>query len=249
MVFVRLLQRLGIDRDTDLVVLHFNLSRWVVAKMREMGMTPVEVPPLVPMKNRYYRHCLTKLRIFQLVQYERVVYVDADSIPLRSLNDLILLPLQGPIAAPTAYWLPQPFWTSALMVVRPSMENWRRIIRHFDRAAKTSMYDMDILNAEFRLEIQSLRSGIFSLDSEWEHIDRPNFFGNPKEAYDNVSVVHFSSIGKPWSYSTRRVSRYRPSAHPIFLEMWDTWRSTRKEICHGFVVRDLMERCRSALQR
>ena len=249
LVFVQLLKRLGIDGNTDLVVIHLPLEEWVLSKMRAMGIATVEVPPLFPMKNRYYRHCLTKLRIFQLLQYERVVYVDADSIPLKDLNHLMLMPLDGPIAAPTAYWLPQPYWTSALVVVRPSIETWQRVSRQFERAVKTSVYDMEIVNEEFGAEIETVPAGVFLLNSEWEHADRKKIFADPNDAYFKASVVHFTSLAKPWSHSTRRVTRLRPDAHPIFFELWEKWRRTRDEVCRGFLVRDFIARRRSELRR
>jgi len=102
---------------------------------------------------------------------------------------------------------------------------------------------MEIINQEFGREIQTLPSGIFSLDSKWEDINRVNFFGEPNEAYTKVSVVHFTSLEKLWSYSTNRVSRIRPNAHPIFYELWETWRRTRMEICRSFFVKDYLARC------
>jgi hypothetical protein len=37
----------------------------------------------------------------------------------------------------------------------------------------------------------------------------------------------------------RRVRRLRPSAHPLFYEIWDTWRATRDEL---FAGRPFLER-------
>ncbi len=142
LVFVRLLQRLGTRRGTDLIVLHLPLEPWVLEKMRAMGMMTVGVPALPLMKRRYYRHCLTKLRIFQLVQYERVVYLDADAIPLKSLDDLLMFPFDGPITAPPAYWRRQPYWTTTLLVVRPPIANWSCVSSHFKDAVQTSVYDV-----------------------------------------------------------------------------------------------------------
>ena len=229
LVFVHLLRRLGLREDTDLVVLHLPLSRPILAKMRESGMVTVPVPEHPRVKHRYYRHCLAKLRIFQL-EYERVVFVDADAVPLKGLHGLFDLPFEGPVAAPAAYWLPQPFWTSALMVVRPSADNWERVSRHFASASDQKLYDMDIVNLEFGSEIHTLPAEMFCLNSEWEDINRPKFFADLDDTYAKASVVHFSALGKPWSYSTSRVRRLRPHAHPAFYELWENWRRARDEI-------------------
>lgn len=230
MVFVHLLRRLGIRSDIDLVVLHLPLPRRLVAKMREMGMLTALVPELRFIHHRYYRHCLIKLRIFQLVEFERVVYVDADALPLKKLDGLLTMSFEGPVAAPAAYWLPQPFWTSALLVVRPSMASWERVSRHFASASRNNLFDMDIMNSEFGAEIHTLPAGVFCLNSEWENLNQPGFFGDFADTYSRASVVHFSALGKPWRYSLAGVRRKRPRAHPIFYELWETWRNARDEI-------------------
>ncbi len=230
LVFVRLLRRLGIRGDVDLLLLHFPLPAQLVTKVREAGIVPVLVPDLPYIDYPYFRDCLVKLRIFQLIEYDRIVYADADAMPLKSLDDLLVLPFDGPIAAPRAYWLPQTFWTSALLVVRPSAAHWARVSRRFRSASENGVYDMEILNSEFCSEICTLPDGIFCLNSEWEEADRPGFFGDFAETRSRVSVVHFTALGKPWLYPSEVVRRLRPKAHPIFYELWETWRKTRDEL-------------------
>ena len=229
-VFVRLLRQFGVREDADLILLHLPLSRRVISKVHELGIVTVLVPELRYVSNRYYRHCLIKLRIFQLVGFERVIFVDADSIPLRSLDSLFMIPSDEPVAAPAAYWLPQPYWTSALLIVRPSETNWLRVSQHFTSASDKGHYDMDIVNAEFGSEIHTLPAAVFCLNSEWEDVNRPGFFGDFSDTYSRFSVVHFTALGKPWSYSTKAVRRLRPNAHPIYYELWETWRKTRDDI-------------------
>ncbi len=106
LVFFRLLRRLGIRGDADVVVLHLSLPPHLVSLMREMGMVTVLFPELTYIDYPYFRDCLNKLRIFQLIEYDRVKFVDSDAIPLKSLDTLLDLPFDGPVAAPSAYWLP-----------------------------------------------------------------------------------------------------------------------------------------------
>lgn len=231
MVFVHLLRQLGMRPDADVIVLHRPLAAWITDKLNEMGITTRLVEPVRKLIHRYYRHCLVKLRIFELTEYERVLYVDADAIPLNSLDYLLSQPITAPVAAPRAYWLRQPQWTSALLVAQPSMANWNRVKRHFGSAARRwSVFDMQILNREFAHEIQSLPPTAFCLNSEWEDARRPGYFADPAKAYASVSVVHFTALGKPWIYSTAEARRRRPNANPLFYEMWEKWRATRHMI-------------------
>ena len=156
LVFVRLLRGLGIPGGTDVVVLHLPLSEYLLARMHSMQIVTRLVPAPRFVRDRYCRHCLVKLRVFGLTEYDQVVYVDADAIPLRPLEHLFEIALAERLAAPSAYWLPQPFWASYLLVVRPSAELWSRVQRHLASASERPLHDMDIVNIEFGREIHTL---------------------------------------------------------------------------------------------
>jgi alpha-N-acetylglucosamine transferase len=231
LVFVRRLRQLGLAADADVLVLHLPLSPPVVARMDELGIQRREVTGF-RQRGGYFKDSLVKLRIFELTEYDRVVYLDADALPLRNLDFLSTLPFNDPVAAPSAYWLPQPFWTTALLVVQPSEAIWNRIGPHLERPS-ARWHDMDIVNRELAGEVHPLPSGVFSLNSEWEDVNRRGYFGDPVETYGRVAVVHFTALGKPWSYSDDEVRSLRPDAHEIFVELWATWRKTRAEILAG----------------
>jgi len=233
MVFVRLLRRQGMRAGIDLVVLHVGVSERLLERMRDMGLRLRQVDRPRCSRHRFYRDSFVKLRIFELDEYERIVYVDADALPLAPLDDLFLFPFDGPIAAPRAYWQPQPKWGSYLMVVAPSREASARIERHLPLAADNRHFDMDIVNAAFAGAIATLPDDVVRLNSDWEDVTR-----HSPERMEPL-VIHFTALGKPWSYDVRRVRRLRPSAHPLFYEIWDTWRATRDEL---FAGRPFLER-------
>jgi hypothetical protein len=227
LVFVHLLRELGGRSDVDIVVLHAPLSPQTVEGMRRMGIATILVRRFPRLKDPYYGSCLLKLKIFQLVAYERIVFCDGDAVPLKNLDDLFSLPLAAPIAAPRAYWLDDPCWTSALLVLQPSLACWKRLKRHFGGAGRRKHFDMDIINLEFAGEIQTLPPSAFCLNSEWTDASRPGFLGDQQDAYTSVSVVHFSDLGKPWRYSGPEARILRPKAHRAFYELWDRWRAAR----------------------
>jgi hypothetical protein len=229
LVFVRRLRELGLRADLDLVALHHSLSRPLVEAMGELGVVARPVAPLRG-KRGGFRDALTKLRLFELIEYDRLVFADVDAMPLRPLDYLFDLPISRPIAAPSAYWLPQPFWTSALLVVEPSSAFPPRLAPHLRTARRDRRYDMDIVNAEFGGETHTLPPETFCLSSEWEEAGRPGHFADPVEALATVSLVHFTALGKPWSYSPGEARRLRPHAHPAFYELFEAWRTTRDDL-------------------
>ena len=212
------------------VLVHLPLSPSVMGSLRQMGIRTQLVASFDRSPNWYYRDCLVKLQILRLTDYARLIYLDVDTIPLKSLDDFFAMPMGVPLAASVAYWLPQPYWSSHLLVVAPSEELWKRVRRRLEQTPTNRRYDMDVINAEFGSEIHSLPPKLTLLNSEWEDRRRPQAFGDPAEAFRNVALIHFTALGKPWSYTPDRVRRLRPNAHPEFYRMWELWWQARAEV-------------------
>jgi hypothetical protein len=228
MVCATLLRKAG--ANADFVMVHLPLSPFVMGRLRRMGIRTRLVASLDRSPSWYYRDCLVKLQILHLTDYARVIYLDVDAVPLKSLDDLFTMPLGVPLAAPVAYWLPRPYWSSHLLVVAPSEELWKRVGRRLERTPTDRRYDMDVINAEFGGETHSLPPKLTLLNSEWEDRSRPHAFGDPAEAFRDVSLIHFSALGKPWSFTPQRVRRLRPNAHPEFCRIWELWWQARAEV-------------------
>jgi alpha-N-acetylglucosamine transferase len=92
---------------------------------------------------------MSKIEIFGL-DYDRVVYLDADGFPLANLDHLFNLP-KAQLAAPFAWWLHRSrFFSSALMVIEPSLAVYTKLTEKIknSRTEKELNADMDILNKE-----------------------------------------------------------------------------------------------------
>lgn len=48
---------------------------------------------------------------------------------------------------------------------------------------------------------------------------------------EEVYVMHFTSLGKPWSYTEEQARSLRPNAHHLFAEQFDTWHRQRELAC------------------
>jgi alpha-N-acetylglucosamine transferase len=195
-----------------------------------MDMITNAVEELPPVYYPHYRHCLVKLRLLQLIQYDRVVYLDSDAIPLENLDNLFDIPITEDIAAPIAYWLPQLYATTLLIVAKPSLLAWNRAAKHFDSAYDMNRYDMDIVNVEFGHSMYYLPATFACLNSEWEAAGGPFYFGDPEKSFQNIKVVHFSALGKPWYYAPSEAKQLRPKAHPIFHWLWQRWWLERDQL-------------------
>lgn len=98
-------------------------------------------------KDGYYRDCMTKIEIFGLIDYDRVIFADADGIPLHNLDHLFLLPTVE-LASPRAYWLGNPgFFTSDFAVVQPNNNTYNTLVAKLN-SGEDVRADMDLMNAE-----------------------------------------------------------------------------------------------------
>lgn len=234
LVTLRRLKQLSTRHDLDFIVLHLGLPGYLLRALHQMGATPIKVHPLRHTVGRAFRDCLVKLRMFELTQYERIVYLDVDTLPLKNLDPLFDLSFTEPLAAPRAYWLPQPWVSSLLLVIQPSMQLWQRVTPYFHRAAELKHYDMDILNLAFREEIHVLPDAYACLNSEWENRHTAFLYGTAQKTRQSAALVHFTALGKPWQYHYRIVPRLRPQAHNQFYVLWRHWWRIYNEIIHSF---------------
>uniref|UniRef100_A0A1I8HR44 glycogenin glucosyltransferase n=1 Tax=Macrostomum lignano TaxID=282301 RepID=A0A1I8HR44_9PLAT len=165
---------------------------------------------------------LAKLRVWQLSQFAKVAYMDADTLPLVNIDEL--LDRDELSAAPDPGW---PDWfNSGVMVLRPSEATFQLLMR---RAADSpgslvDGSDQGLLNT--------------CLADRWKSADisRRLPFGYNCLSYafysylpalrhfrDSIKVVHFAGAGqKPWQLSRRPLMDQTAEFRAEFLGEWWT---------------------------
>ncbi|KAG9883471.1 nucleotide-diphospho-sugar transferase, partial [Aureobasidium melanogenum] len=148
----------------------------------------------------------TKLLAFKQTQYDRVLSLDSDATILKSLDELFLLP-DHTLAAPRAYWLPDPDTiSSAMLLIKPSMHEFKRVIdAMFKRSNASEFYDMEVINDVYAGEAMILPnehwvvSGEFRLKSHHKYLDEGETW-DPDRVLNETKLVHFSDWPrpKPW---------------------------------------------------
>lgn len=202
-----------------------------------------------------------KLHHFDL-SIKRVLVLDADQLILRPLDDLFGLP-EVDVAAPRAYWVNKDAASSAFLLVTLSERLWQRIetAMHEIQSERYDMDIInDVLGWELMLlpgcyvalnshwEVSSIPS--WFQDADWkpttstlssnssdmasnENHEKADISKTLYHVYEQASVLHFSALGKPWSFSFEQVHQERPEAHPLFAEQFLTWRTAAAESCPG----------------
>jgi glycogenin glucosyltransferase len=160
---------------------------------------------------------LTKLWIFALTDFRRVTYVDADSLVLRSLDDLFDF---------NGLWASADFTTdsdkrdfnSGLISFEPTRELRDHV---FERAGSTASFD----HADQGLLNALLWERARVLPPEYSLLRHFHYFAGAELKRDRVRAIHYI-VKKPWELW------YREIADGVIADLDDLWTSqlTREEL-------------------
>jgi alpha-N-acetylglucosamine transferase len=182
---------------------------------------------------RHWDNTFSKLLMFELVQYEKIVYLDADMMVLRNLDHLFERPHLS-AAIPDKLMPGHESWVqlcSALMVIEPQPGLAAAIMQHVPavEARMKSFSDQDLLHDHFpdwpshpELELEQ-GYGVFP-DSIDRYVNRFGYnlnFAAPDER--TIATVHFVGSRKPWSWSpvrrNLRLAKYASTGRWIAVRM------------------------------
>jgi alpha-N-acetylglucosamine transferase len=109
------------------------------ARLHQLGwqirdIAPIENPASARLLFPRFATVFTKLRAWELVEFERVVLLDADTLVLQNVDDLFE---RREFAAAPDFFLPDRF-NSGVMVLQPSLDTFRHML---DTLATADSYD------------------------------------------------------------------------------------------------------------
>lgn len=151
----------------------------------------------------------TKIELWKLTQYKRIVYLDADMVVLRAPNELLTMDTNF-AAVPDVGW-PDCF-NSGLMVLNPNMGEYYSLLALARRGISFDGADQGLLNMHF---------------TEWERLSfkyncTPNANYQYVPAYrhfqSSINAIHFIGADKPW----QKGRDYRGD-HNVYNELLARW--------------------------
>uniref|UniRef100_A0A0R0KYU3 Hexosyltransferase n=1 Tax=Glycine max TaxID=3847 RepID=A0A0R0KYU3_SOYBN len=130
-------------------------------------------------------HTTSKLRMWQLTTYDKIIFIDSNLLLLRSIDHLFVLPQLS--AAPNEKTL----FNSGLMVIEPSQCMFQRMMNITSKVRSYNGGDQGFLNEIFtwwhRLPAKVNQLTTF----------RSTGHGNKHELPDDVYTIHYLGL-KPW---------------------------------------------------
>lgn len=210
--------------------------------------------------NSYYANVMVKLRVFQLWEYDRVIYMDSDMMVRKNLDHLFsAIPDSVPLAAArvTNQQNTDPMrFCSCFMVLKPTPTLWERIMNYYDDASDGyvtgNLLDMDLLNKEFRTGATLLPGTYGALTAIWDNVANGNeeeptnkwyqqILGEDTsnnssittrhELFDATQVLHFTPNKPMIERTLGHIQRNRPDADPRYYAVFERWFSLASFVC------------------
>eukprot|EP00918_Siedleckia_nematoides_P018783 GHVU01040118.1.p1 GENE.GHVU01040118.1~~GHVU01040118.1.p1 ORF type:complete len:353 (-),score=42.65 GHVU01040118.1:1834-2892(-) len=163
----------------------------------------------------------TKLHCWRLTQFNKCVFMDADTLVMQNIDDLFLRDEIS--AAPDAGW-PDCF-NSGVFVFVPSETTYESLMQFALSQGSFDGGDQGLLNLYFQdwatKDIKHHLPFVYNVVSQAFYSYKPAF----KQYGKNIKVAHFIGAVKPWHHvyntATGQVEPQEESGHNIdFLQLW-----------------------------
>jgi glycogenin len=131
----------------------------------------------------------TKIYLWRLIQFRKIVYIDADAVAIRAPDELFDLDANF-AAAPDIGW-PDCF-NSGVMVFKPNMADFYSLLALAQRGISFDGADQGLLNTHFRNWQRISFTYNVTPSGNYQYLPAFRHFGS------NMSMVHFIGTEKPW---------------------------------------------------
>jgi glycogenin glucosyltransferase len=133
----------------------------------------------------------TKINLWKLVQFRKIVYVDADMVSIRAPDELFELP-HAFSAAPDIGW--PDIFNSGLMVLTPNMADYYALLAMAQRGISFDGADQGLLNMHFKNTFNRL-SFTYNVTPSAHYQYLPAY----RHFQSTISMGHFIGHDKPWT--------------------------------------------------
>ncbi|KAJ5746409.1 hypothetical protein N7520_011591 [Penicillium odoratum] len=155
----------------------------------------------------------TKIELWRLTQYERIIYIDCDVVALRAPDELFSLDVNF-AAAPDVGW-PDCF-NSGLMVLRPNMQDYFSLKALAERGISFDGADQGLLNMHFRDWHRLSFTYNCTPSANYQYIPAYKHFQS------TISLIHFIGSQKPWNMP-RQVVPLESPYNQLLNKWWSVY--------------------------
>lgn len=230
------------------VLIPKNDNSEIKEKLVARGIDVIEMEWVVPREEVlqhnsifYWTDTLFKLNIFRLIQFDKIVYLDADMIILNPIDELFDVPhLSAVIAGKCLH----PEWNGlngGMMVIKPALDEYEGLVKMLPQTICNCQKqgkgfgDQDVINDYYsqwsnwtELHLSEIYNAMFGFGKEsyFKAISKLE-----KKSIEEFKILHFIGYFKPWNYPIHHLVPYlfRLLIKGNYLE-YKAWRIYRKYV-------------------
>ncbi|KAJ5219097.1 uncharacterized protein N7498_001196 [Penicillium cinerascens] len=143
----------------------------------------------------------TKIELWRLTQFDRIVYIDCDVLASRAPDELLSLEVDF-AAVPDVGW--PDIFNSGLMVLRPNMQDYYALKALAERGISFDGADQGLLNMHFRDWHRLSFTYNCTPSANYQYIPAYRHFQS------TISLIHFIGSQKPWNLPRQVVPQESP---------------------------------------
>lgn len=163
-------------------------------------------------KRRHWSNTFLKLRVFDLIEFEKVIFIDCDMIVLENIDHLFekhhISAVQG--GKLIFHWEDI---NSGLMVIMPNHKEFSELVDLVPTVcrkkieANAGFGDQDVISYYYK-NINKLWSKENHLDERYNAMIRCIHELCVTLGYKNIKIIHFTGDKKPWMFSFLEALKY-----------------------------------------
>ena len=171
-----------------------------------------EKPANLNLMNRADLHsAFTKIHLWKLTQYRKIVYIDADVVAYRAVDELFDLP-HAFSAAPDIGW--PDLFNTGVMALTPNLGDYYALIAMAERGISFDGADQGLLNMYFKNDYNRL-SFTYNVTPSAHYQYVPAY----RHFQSSINMVHFIGPEKPW-FKGRQTSDSNSPYDEISAKWW-----------------------------
>ncbi|CAO0791290.1 unnamed protein product [Mucor circinelloides] len=166
----------------------------------------------------------SKLNLWNLTQYEKVVFLDADTMVVNNIDELFGYP-QFTAAVDIGGVL-----NTGVFVAEPNAETYKDIMATYEKAPSYNKGDQGFLNYYFNKTANPL-PGNYNLMIKFTHFST---LASEFVTKNTVKVLHFTSETKPWNFHFLHQREWRENYDGYLFGLWTrSLRNMRSQLEEG----------------
>ena len=234
------------NKTYDLVVLVSDLvSDRIVSlldskKLKYKLIEQIKNPQELGSDERNFKYMYTKLRIFEMFEFDKVVYLDADMLVCNNIEELFSHPhlsavIAGGLHPSNSSWHEL---NAGLLVIEPDkalFENLYSLIAHLpsndgsDQGFLHTFYRDWPSNKKLQLDHRFNVPAVYI--DEYSSLHHYKFSYKRRSLTTNIAVIHYWGRYKPWDINIRQLKRTNASKlEQSLILWWDIFLKAAKDI-------------------